>query len=63
VTWDQAGNQAAGTLEGGDDTLGDLRAAELADVPLATPTGTLTMFLDTNAIEDLWLLVAWAGTT
>jgi hypothetical protein len=63
VTWDQAGTQAAGTLEGGDDTLGDLRAAELANVPLAMPRGTLTMFLDTNVIEDLWLLVAWAGTT
>jgi hypothetical protein len=42
-----------------DDTLGGLRIGALTNIPLPAPLGQVELYLDDNAIEDLWLAVAW----
>jgi Tc toxin complex TcA C-terminal TcB-binding domain len=42
-----------------DVSLGDLRTGRLANTTLTAPTGPVTLYLNDNSMEDLWLAVAW----
>ena len=43
-----------------DGALGDLRTGRLSEPP-DSPTGEYTLYLSTNDVEDLWLLLAWGA--
>ncbi|WP_117214164.1 insecticidal toxin protein [Allorhizocola rhizosphaerae] len=59
VTLTQAGD--AGNDLTADPALGGLRVGELAEDPLPKATGPLTLFLDDNTMDDLWLALTWGG--
>lgn len=40
-------------------TYGELRSGKLVHIPLPPPTGKLTLYLDDNAMEDLWIALTW----
>jgi hypothetical protein len=41
---------------------GNLLVGKLADTPLPTkPAGTLKLFFDDKAMEDLWIAVTWSS--
>jgi hypothetical protein len=42
-----------------DNSLGGIRAGRLANVPLPTPTGKLTLYANDNSMKDLWVTVTW----
>lgn len=42
--------------------LGGLLVGELADDPLPAAIGSLTLRLDDNSIQDLWLVLAWGAS-
>ncbi|HLG61746.1 MAG TPA: hypothetical protein VKY19_07420 [Ktedonosporobacter sp.] len=52
---DGTGNKDALSL---DRTL-NLQVGKLANIPLPTPLGKFTLYLDNNAMNDLWLAVTW----
>jgi hypothetical protein len=31
----------------------------LNNIPLPAPLGTLSLFLDNNAMDDLWVAITW----
>jgi len=42
-----------------DNSLGGLRTGKLTNIPLPSPTGTLTLYLNDNTMKDLWFGVTW----
>lgn len=42
-----------------DPSLGTFRAGRLQNIPLPTPTGRFTLYFNDNAMDDLWLALAW----
>lgn len=42
-----------------DSSLGDLRVGQLKKNFIAAPIGSLTLYLDDNTMEDLWLALTW----
>jgi hypothetical protein len=50
------------TLTGGDAGFGKLKVGRLAKLDLEAPTGTVTLFPDDAALEELWLAVRWGGS-
>jgi hypothetical protein len=41
---------------------GDLRAGELKNITIPAPVGKLSLYLDDNSMEDLWLAITWGKT-
>jgi hypothetical protein len=44
---------------GKDTSFGGLRVGKITNIPLPAPTGTLTLFLNDNSIEDFWPGLTW----
>lgn len=42
-----------------DTSFGGLRMGKLTNIPLPTPTGKFTLYLNDNSMEDLWLALTW----
>src|SRR5262249_46070154 len=42
-------------------SLGDLRTGRLHTIALPPPTGTFTLHLDDNTMDELWLAAAWGA--
>jgi hypothetical protein len=45
-----------------DKTLGDLRHGSMKNIPLPAPTGTFTLHLNDNTMDNLWLALSWGAT-
>jgi hypothetical protein len=46
-----------------DASLDNLRAGRLVNLPLPSPTGTFTLYLDDSTMTDLWIGLAWGNSS